>query len=423
MRRREIWGALPGPARFLVVNQFGVWLGFFLVVPLLATRGTVELGISSAAVGLVLGWRTFSQQGLMFGAGLFADRIGLRAALLIGSAARSVSLVMLAFAEHLWSLLVAITVFGLAGSLIAPATRAYLGVAAGEQRTEAFALFNSASVLGSAFGPLIAVAASPLGFKTTCLLAALVFTVMAAGQLLVLPPAPTPTAPSLGQAVLAILRSRRLLLFSAASSGQYAVWNGAFLLLPLEATRLTGKAAIGTGAVFVLIAVTTVLLQVRLLAVQRRLGTIRAAAAGIALTAVGFGAVVLTRAGWPEDAVPASALEGPGSSGPGSLGGADLVPVALLLAGTVVIAAGNALAVPPIQDLTAALAPPGQVAAAYGIGGLFAGGVSAVVVPLVGRVDDLGRAAGQLWPAPAVVCVVALLSAFAVRLMYRDADS
>ncbi|WP_432940285.1 MFS transporter [Kribbella sp. CA-253562] len=414
MRRREMWGALSGPARFLIVNQFGVWLGFFLVVPLLATRGTVELGISSAAVGLVLGWRTFSQQGLMFGAGLFADRIGLRAALLIGSAARSVSLVMLAFAEQLWSLLVAITVFGLAGSLIAPSTRAYLGVAAGARRSEAFSLFNSASVLGSAVGPLVAVAASPLGFETTCLLAALVFTAMAVGQLLVLPPAPQPTAPSLGRAVLAILRSRRLLLFSAAASGQYAVWNGAFLLLPLEATRLTGHAAVGTGAVFVLIAVTTVVLQVRLLTVQRRLGSIRAAAAGIALTAVGFGAVVLTRAGWPEDVVPV------GSGWPGA---AVLAPVGLLLAGTVVIAAGNALAVPPIQDLTAALAPPGQVAAAYGINGLFAGTVSAVVVPLVGRVDDFGQVSGHRWTAPALVCLVALGSALAVRQMSRDLDS
>ena len=57
----------------------------------------------------------------MFGAGLFADQIGLRAALLIGSVARVVSLVMLAFAGNLWSLLVAITVFGLSGSVLAPA--------------------------------------------------------------------------------------------------------------------------------------------------------------------------------------------------------------------------------------------------------------------------------------------------------------
>lgn len=50
-------------ARLLVVNQFGVWLGFFLVVPFLASHGTSRLGISTAAVGLVLGWRTFVQWG------------------------------------------------------------------------------------------------------------------------------------------------------------------------------------------------------------------------------------------------------------------------------------------------------------------------------------------------------------------------
>jgi hypothetical protein len=81
------------------------------------------------------------------------------------------------------------------------------------------------------------------------------------------------------------------------------------------------------------------------------------------------------------------------------------------------------LAVPPIQVLTAALAPPGQVAAAYGINGLFAGTVSAVVVPLVGRVDDFGQVTGQRWTAPALVCLVALGSALAVRRMSRDLDS
>lgn len=88
-----------------------------------------------------------------------------------------------------------------------------------------------------------------------------------------------------------------------------------------------------------------------------------------------------------------------------------------MAAGTVVIAGGSALAVPPIQDLVAELSPPGQVAAAYGIDGLFAGLVAAAVTPLVGRVDDLGWDRGTPWLAPGLVCLVGLASAGAVRAL------
>jgi MFS family permease len=55
---------------------------------------------------------------------------------------------MLAAADGFWVLLAVVGVFGLAGSLIAPATRAYVGIAAGDLRPEAFGLLNIASVLG-----------------------------------------------------------------------------------------------------------------------------------------------------------------------------------------------------------------------------------------------------------------------------------
>lgn len=398
--RTSAWRLLPWSARFLIVNQFGVWLGFFLVVPLLATHGTVELGISSAAVGLVLGLRTLSQQGPMFFAGLAADRAGLRTALLTGCVLRVVSLVLLALADGLWQLLGAITVFGLAGSLIAPATRAYLGLTAGERRTEAFALFNSASVLGSALGPLVAVAASPLGFDVTCYLAAAVFGAMAIGQVLALPPAPETQSPPLGPAVRAILRARPLVWFALASSGLYAVWNQAFLLLPLEATRLVGHPAAASGGIFLLIAVTTFAIQGRAVDANRRWGAVRTTAFGSLLTGFGYVAVLVTRTVWPGE--------------PGTV--AAWAGGVLLGLGTITTAVGNGLATPSENDLVVRLSPPGQSGAGFGLSGCFGGLAATAVTPLVGKADDLGWEHGVPWLAPVLVCFVAVVTTVAVRL-------
>lgn len=46
---------LSPAARLLVVNQAGVNLGFFMVVPFLAAYLIDDIGMTAAAVGLVLG--------------------------------------------------------------------------------------------------------------------------------------------------------------------------------------------------------------------------------------------------------------------------------------------------------------------------------------------------------------------------------
>ena len=64
MSARARFRALTPAARLLVVNQFGVNVGFYMVVPFLATYLVDDLGYAAALVGAVLGVRTLSQQGL-----------------------------------------------------------------------------------------------------------------------------------------------------------------------------------------------------------------------------------------------------------------------------------------------------------------------------------------------------------------------
>ena len=96
-------------------------VGFYLVVPFLAVHLSEELGFASWIVGLVLGLRTFSQQGMFFLGGSIADRFGRRPVILWGIAIRIVGFVVLALASSLPAVIVGILLIGFAAALFAPA--------------------------------------------------------------------------------------------------------------------------------------------------------------------------------------------------------------------------------------------------------------------------------------------------------------
>jgi len=53
----------------LMLNNFLMWGGFFMVIPLVTVHFSHGLGWSAASVGAVLGLRQIAQQGLTVGAG------------------------------------------------------------------------------------------------------------------------------------------------------------------------------------------------------------------------------------------------------------------------------------------------------------------------------------------------------------------
>lgn len=64
------------PAQVLMVNQFSINVGFYMLMPYLAGYLAGPLGLAAWAVGLVLGMRNFSQQGMFLLGGTLADRLG-----------------------------------------------------------------------------------------------------------------------------------------------------------------------------------------------------------------------------------------------------------------------------------------------------------------------------------------------------------
>ncbi len=77
------------PSRLLMVNQFGINLGFYMLMPYLAGHLAGPLGLAAWAVGLVLGVRNFSQQGMFILGGTLADRLGYKPLIVAGCLLRT----------------------------------------------------------------------------------------------------------------------------------------------------------------------------------------------------------------------------------------------------------------------------------------------------------------------------------------------
>ncbi|WP_143664740.1 MFS transporter, partial [Streptomyces sp. NRRL B-24572] len=159
--------------RLLFLNQLTINLGFYMLMPYLAAHLADGLGMAAWAVGLVLGARNLSQQGMFLVGGALADRLGFKPLIVAGCALRTVGFGALAFAQSLPMLIAASLATGLAGALFNPAVRAYLAAEAGEERrVQAFALFNAYYQAGILLGPLVGVALTGVSFRLTCVVAA-----------------------------------------------------------------------------------------------------------------------------------------------------------------------------------------------------------------------------------------------------------
>ncbi|MEV0371660.1 MFS transporter [Streptomyces sp. NPDC050636] len=258
-------------AQLLMVNQFTINLGFYMLMPYLAAHLSGTLGLAGWLVGLVLGVRNFSQQGMFLVGGALADRFGYKPLIVAGCLLRTAGFATLGLVDSLPALLAASAATGLAGALFNPAVRAYLAVAAGERRLEAFALFNVFYQAGILLGPLVGMVLTGVGFRVTCLVAAGIFALLSVVQIRALPArAEQRVRGGAEGSVLSqwrgILANRPFLLFSGAMIGSYVLSFQVYLALPLEVRRLGGEGEFGTAAVAVLFAVSglsTILGQTR----------------------------------------------------------------------------------------------------------------------------------------------------------------
>ncbi|WP_432573820.1 MFS transporter [Kineococcus sp. SYSU DK005] len=399
--RRPARPALPAGVRLLLASQLAFNVGFYLVVPFLAVHLSTDLAMAGWLVGVVLGVRTFSQQGLFFLGGALADRFGVRPVLLTGCAVRVAGFCVLGWAGSLPAVLAGTVLTGFAAALFSPAVETALAHegrrledAGVLTRAELFALDAVVGKVGSLLGPALGAALLAVDFGTTCLVAAGIFAAVLAANARWAPRA-DPAAPR-GAPVLAgwgaVLRNRRFLVFTALHSTLLLSYNQLYLALPVELERATGSQD-ALGALFVLAAVVTVAVQVPLARWARRRGAGTALPLGFAVTAAAFALVAACTAAPPPGRLPA------------------LAPACAFV---VLLHLGSALAGPVARDLVPPLAGERHVGAHYGV--LASGGGLAVLLGSAGAGALLEPGAVAPW---VLLALLPLVSAAGLAVLAR----
>ncbi|MFI6898744.1 MFS transporter [Streptomyces sp. NPDC050256] len=304
--------------RLLTTTQFAFNTGFYAVLPYLATHLGTGLGMTGWLIGLVLGLRTFSQQGLFVIGGALTDRYGPRPVVLTGCALRIAGFGWLAFAGSTATVIGAVLLTGFAAALFSPAVESETAREAvrheqrtGTPRAHVLARFSAAGQAGAFLGPLLGSLLLLLdgGFRAACLAGVLVFVAVLAGHARLMPHRDpvTRTAVRTTAAVRHVLTQRPFLLLCLAYSSYLVAYNQLYLSLPAEVQRTTGSQA-ALGWFFALSSLLVVLAQLPLTRWSaHRLAPRTALVTGLGTVAAGFAAVPLTPAG-PAGLLPPAAL-------------------------------------------------------------------------------------------------------------------
>ncbi|GGL79523.1 MFS transporter [Streptomyces fumigatiscleroticus] len=380
--------------RLLVLTQLAFNIGFFAVLPFLSEHLGQTMGMAGWLVGLVLGLRTFSQQGLFVVGGALADRYGIRPVVLTGCALRIAGFVWLGYAGRTWTVIAAVLLIGFAAALFSPAVESEVARQAvlreeegGGPRTRVLALFTVAGQAGAFVGPLLGALLLAVDFRTACLAGAGVFVLVLAGHAWLLPQhVPGRARTRVGGGARLLLRNRRFLALCCAYGAYLLAYNQLYLALPEEVERATGSQA-PLAWLFALSSVLVVAAQLPLTHwAGGRLTARRSMTAGLVLVAAGFAAVGAARPlGWT--------------------GTAGLLPSASFV---VLLTLGQMLVAPVARAWVPDLAEDGRL-------GLYTGALSSVSGLIVlagsaatGSLLDSGLPAGVTWWVLAAVPLAAV---------------
>ena len=244
----------------ILVNAVLMYAGFFMLIPFVSLYGTRELGLTAAAVGLVLATRIVVQQGLTMFGGIVADSVGYKPILAAGIFIRTIGFTLFAFTHDFTSLLLAAVVAALGGALFEATHKAALAsFVPPRERAIAFSLVSTVGRIGTMLGPLIAVALLPIGFATLSLVSAACYVVAFTATVLFLPATRAMSKEADGEAasqrrggwaeavqvIPAMFRlvwaDKPFVVFTALTAGYWFIFSQIFLTLPLYVSYLSGS--------------------------------------------------------------------------------------------------------------------------------------------------------------------------------------
>ncbi|MFF1409486.1 MFS transporter [Streptomyces sp. NPDC058289] len=404
---KALWrqtASFPPAVRLLMANQFAINLAFYMLMPYLAAHLAGGLGLAAWAVGLVLGVRNLSQQGMFLIGGTLADRYGYKAPIMAGCLLRTLGFGLLGWVDTLPALIVASAATGFAGALFNPAVRAYLAAGAGDRRVDAFATFNVYYQAGMLLGPLVGLALLAADFRVVCGAAALIFAALTLLQWHALPDREgSSSAGGSPEGVLAqwrtVVANRPFLLFSIAMIGSYVLTFQVYLALPLAAGDALGDVAgtRATSGLFVVSAAVAVAGQLRLTGWAKRRWTAgQALARGLAAMGLAFLPLVFTPSGAP------------------------YLSLVSLTAAVVLLAVGGAIVFPFEMDTVVALSGDRLVATHYGLYNTVSGLGITLGNLVTGALWDFAVRQQALWITWLALTTMGLVCAAAVGVLARS---
>ncbi|WP_240701924.1 MFS transporter [Pseudoalteromonas rubra] len=351
---------LSAEYRWMLVAAFVFNLGFYMLIPFLAGYLKQDLLLSATLVGLVLGVRSFCQQGLFLVGGLLADLFGVKKLIVIGCLLRALGFCLFLFSQITELLFLAAFMTGFAGALFTPAAQSYFSKQAELSRVQMFALVGVARNGGELLGPVCGLLLLSVSFDVLCVVSALPFALFALLFMVLLPAKQAPadnqsaSEKSSGGGVSAmiagVLGNRPFLLFSMLMSGYFMLINQISFAIPLHLVNQSG-APQDVAWVLTLCALISICFQFPITRMcERWLSPDQWISIGIALMGLSFATLVPA---WPYQS-----------------GVLYYLPMSLL---AVLFTFGTMVSFPFIMSQISVLAQDKSVATHYGFFYLFAG--------------------------------------------------
>lgn len=148
---------LPNNLKTLFICSFLIPFGSFMALPFLPVILFNQGKLAMEMVGLILAVVMFIQFGGGIIGGIFADRIGLKQAMVVALAVRALGFLMLIFSFYsIYIAIPAMLLIATGSALYLPANKAYIiGYVSNQDRASSLAYLNSALNAGMAIGPLV----------------------------------------------------------------------------------------------------------------------------------------------------------------------------------------------------------------------------------------------------------------------------
>ena len=229
---------------FLLLDNLLVILGFFVVMPLISIRFVDELGWAASIVGLALGLRQLTQQGLGLFGGSLADRFGAKPLIVIGMLLRALGFASLALADSPWILIASCVLSGLGGMLFDPPRSALIiKFTTPQERGRFISLMMVQDSAGAVLGALLGSWLLSYNFQWVCWTAAALFCLAALCNALLLPAyrlslRRLPMRVGMHE----VLQDRRFVWFVLTLSGYFVLGVQVMLMLPILVKEMAGSA-------------------------------------------------------------------------------------------------------------------------------------------------------------------------------------